>query len=35
MLQEMGYDSDPVKAWKQDQEKVRRFDVALNEDPPP
>lgn len=22
MLQEMGYDSDPVKAWKQAQEKV-------------
>lgn len=24
MLQEMGYDSDPVKAWKQAQEKVHR-----------
>lgn len=23
MLQEMGYDSDPVKAWKQSQEKVK------------
>lgn len=23
MLQEMGYDSDPVKAWKQAQEKVK------------
>lgn len=22
MLQEMGYDSDPVRAWKQAQEKV-------------
>lgn len=22
MLQQMGYDSDPVKAWKQNQEKV-------------
>lgn len=22
MLQQMGYDSDPVKAWKQAQEKV-------------
>lgn len=22
MLEEMGYDSDPVKAWKQSQEKV-------------
>lgn len=25
MLQEMGYDSDPVKAWKQAQDKVERF----------
>lgn len=25
MLQQMGYDSDPVKAWKQAQEKVRHF----------
>lgn len=24
MLQENGYDSDPVKAWKEAQEKVRR-----------
>lgn len=23
MLQQMGYDSDPVKAWKDAQEKVR------------
>lgn len=23
MLQQMGYDSDPVKAWKQAQEKVK------------
>lgn len=23
MLQQMGYDSDPVKAWKEAQEKVR------------
>lgn len=22
MLQDMGYDSDPVKAWKESQEKV-------------
>lgn len=25
MLQKMGYDSDPVKAWKQAQEKVGPF----------
>lgn len=30
MLQEMGYDSDPVKAWKQAQEKTE--DVALSGD---
>lgn len=24
MLQQMGYDSDPVKAWKGAQEKVRK-----------
>lgn len=26
MLQQMGYDSDPVKAWKQAQEKVGHSD---------
>lgn len=26
MLQQMGYDSDPVKAWKQAQEKVGDFE---------
>lgn len=25
MLQQMGYDSDPVKAWKQAQDKVESF----------
>lgn len=29
MLQEMGYDSDPVKAWKEAQEKVRELTAGL------
>lgn len=30
MLQQMGYDSDPVKAWKQAQEKVGHFDSYMH-----
>lgn len=30
MLQQMGYDSDPVKAWKEAQEKVGYFDSYIH-----